>query len=41
MKLINQDRDQFNLEVREIGDEIRPPIKMIPAYVERRRSLKS
>jgi len=41
MKLINQDRDRFNLEVREIGDEIRPPIKMIPAYVERRRSLKS
>jgi glucosyl-3-phosphoglycerate synthase len=41
MKVINQDRERFNLEVLEIGDEIRPPIKMIPAYVERRRSLKS
>jgi glucosyl-3-phosphoglycerate synthase len=40
MKLINQDRDRFNLEVREIGDELRPPIQSIPAYQERRRSLK-
>jgi len=40
MKLINQDKDRFNLEVREIGDELRPPIKTIPAYQERRRSLK-
>jgi nucleotide-binding universal stress UspA family protein len=40
MKLINQDKDRFNLEVREIGDELRPPMKTIPAYQERRRSLK-
>lgn len=40
MKLINQEKDRFNLEVREIGDELRPPIKTIPTYQERRRSLK-
>ncbi len=39
MKLINQDRQRFNLEVREIGDELRPPMQTIPAYQERRRSL--
>jgi glucosyl-3-phosphoglycerate synthase len=39
MKLINSGKDQFNLEVREIGDEIRPPMISIPAYVERRKSL--
>ncbi len=41
MKLINQDRDAFSLEVREIGDELRPPMKLIPAYVERRKALRS
>ncbi len=40
MKLINTSKDQFNLEVREIGDEIRPPMISIPAYVERRKELK-
>jgi glucosyl-3-phosphoglycerate synthase len=40
MKLINADREQFNLEVREIGDEIRPPIVSVPAYLERRKTLK-
>ncbi|MBA2264070.1 MAG: glucosyl-3-phosphoglycerate synthase [Chloroflexi bacterium] len=40
MKLINTGKDHFSLEVREIGDEIRPPILTIPAYVERRRALK-
>jgi len=40
MKLINTGKDHFNLEVREIGDEIRPPITSIPAYVERRKSLR-
>jgi glucosyl-3-phosphoglycerate synthase len=40
MKLINTGKDHFNLEVREIGDEIRPPINTIPAYTERRKSLK-
>jgi glucosyl-3-phosphoglycerate synthase len=40
MKLINTGKDHFNLEVREIGDEIRPPMISIPAYVERRKALK-
>jgi glucosyl-3-phosphoglycerate synthase len=40
MKLINTGKDHFNLEVREIGDEIRPPITSVPAYIERRKSLK-
>ena len=40
MKLINTGKDHFNLEVREIGDEIRPPMNTIPAYLERRKSLK-
>jgi len=40
MKLIIQEQDRFNLEVREIGDELRPPIKSVPVYQERRRSLK-
>jgi glucosyl-3-phosphoglycerate synthase len=40
MKLINTGKEAFNLEVREIGDEIRPPMSTVPAYVERRKSLK-
>jgi glucosyl-3-phosphoglycerate synthase len=40
MKLINTGKDHFNLEVREIGDEIRPPISSVPAYIERRTALK-
>ena len=40
MKLINTGKDHFNLEVREIGDEIRPPMISIPAYLERRKALK-
>ena len=40
MKQIIQEQDRFSLEVREIGDELRPPIKTIPAYQERRRTLK-
>ncbi len=41
MKLINRGPDHFNLEVREIGDELRPPINSVPAYLERRRQLLS
>ena len=41
MKLINTGRDHFNLEVREIGDEIRPPMISVPAYLERRKGLKA
>ncbi len=40
MKLINQQKDRFNLDVREIGDELRPPMNTIPAYLERRRELR-
>ena len=40
MKLINSGKDHFNLEVREIGDEIRPPMVSVPAYVARRKSLR-
>ncbi len=39
MKLINTGKDSFNLEVREIGDDIRPPMVTLPAYMERRASL--
>jgi glucosyl-3-phosphoglycerate synthase len=41
MKVIIHEKDRFSLEVREIGDELRPPIKTIPAYQERRRKLKA
>ena len=41
MKLITQDREQFSLSVREIGDQLRPAMRSIPAYQERRRSLKA
>src|SRR5574338_1041697 len=34
MKVIVHDRDHFSLEVREIGDELRPPMRTIPAYQE-------
>ena len=40
MKVIGQEKDRFNLEVREVADAVRPPIRTIPAYVERRRGLK-
>jgi glucosyl-3-phosphoglycerate synthase len=40
MKVIVHERDRFSLDVREIGDELRPPIRTIPAYQERRRTLK-
>jgi glucosyl-3-phosphoglycerate synthase len=40
MKLIGQDRDRFSLRVLEIGDQVRPPIMTIPAYVERRKALR-
>jgi glucosyl-3-phosphoglycerate synthase len=39
MKLINTGKENFNLEVREIGDEIRPPMSSVPAYLERRRAI--
>jgi nucleotide-binding universal stress UspA family protein len=41
MKLITQDQARLNLSVREIGDQLRPAIRSIPAYQERRRTLKA
>jgi nucleotide-binding universal stress UspA family protein len=40
MKLIAQDGDRFSLSEREIGDQLRPAMRSIPAYQERRRALK-
>jgi hypothetical protein len=40
MKVIGQEKDRFNLEVREVADSVRPPMRSVPAYQERRRSLK-
>jgi glucosyl-3-phosphoglycerate synthase len=39
MKQIRQEGDKFSLEVREVGDEIRPPMNTIPAYLARRKEL--
>ncbi len=39
-KLINQEGGTFSLSVREIGDELRPPMKSIPAYQEHRKALR-
>jgi glucosyl-3-phosphoglycerate synthase len=41
MKVIGQEKDHFNLEVREVADAVRPPMRSVPAYQERRRSLKA
>jgi glucosyl-3-phosphoglycerate synthase len=40
MKVMNLGPDRFNLEVRELGDEIRPPMNSIAAYRERRQRLR-
>jgi glucosyl-3-phosphoglycerate synthase len=40
MKVIGQEKDRFSLEVREVADAIRPPMRSVPGYQERRRSLK-
>ena len=37
MKVINQERDRFSLQLREIGDLERPPMVTIPEYLEKRR----
>ena len=41
MKVIKADAEQFSLEVLEIGDAIRPPMSTVPAYLERRKQLKT
>jgi nucleotide-binding universal stress UspA family protein len=41
MKVIAQDDETFRLEVREIADELRPPMLTVPAYVEKRRELRA
>jgi len=40
IKQIIQETDRFSLEIREISDQLRAPIRTIPAYQERRRALK-
>jgi nucleotide-binding universal stress UspA family protein len=40
MKVIGQEKEGFNLEVREVADSVRPAMRTIPAYVERRKALK-
>jgi nucleotide-binding universal stress UspA family protein len=40
MKVIGQEKDRFSLEVREVADAVRPPMRTIPAYQERRKALK-
>ncbi len=41
MKQIRQEDGRFTLEVREVGDAIRPPMNTIPAYLARRKELSS
>ena len=41
MKLITQDHTRLSLTVREIGDQLRPAMRSIPAYQERRRTLRA
>ena len=40
MKVIGQEKDRFSLEVREVADSVRPPMRTIAAYQERRKALK-
>jgi glucosyl-3-phosphoglycerate synthase len=40
MKVIGQEKDRFSLEVREVADAVRPPMRTISAYQERRKVLK-
>jgi len=39
MKQIRVDGDRFTLDVREVGDEVRPPMNTIAAYLARRKEL--
>ncbi len=41
MKQIRVEGQKFSLDVREVGDEIRPPMSSIPAYRARRAELRS
>jgi glucosyl-3-phosphoglycerate synthase len=41
MKQIRVDGERLSLEIREVGDMIRPPINSIPAYRTRRAELRS
>jgi glucosyl-3-phosphoglycerate synthase len=41
MKQIRVDGERLSLEIREVGDMIRPPISSIPAYRARRAELRS
>jgi glucosyl-3-phosphoglycerate synthase len=39
MKQIRVEGHRFSLDVREVGDAVRPPMNTIPAYLARRREL--
>jgi hypothetical protein len=41
MKQIRVEGERLSLEIREVGDMIRPPIASIPAYRARRAELRS
>jgi hypothetical protein len=41
MKQIRVEETRFSLDIREVGDEIRPPMSSIPAYRARRAELRS
>jgi len=41
MKQIRQEDGRFTLDVREVGDAVRPPMNTIPAYLARRKALRS
>jgi glucosyl-3-phosphoglycerate synthase len=41
MNVIHQTIDTLGLEIHPIGDELRPPMRTVPAYLERRAQLKS
>jgi glucosyl-3-phosphoglycerate synthase len=41
MKQIKVEQERFTLDIRDVGDEIRPPMSSIPAYRARRSELRS
>ena len=41
MKQIRVQGERFSLDIREVGDEIRPPMNTIPAYRARRGEVNS
>jgi hypothetical protein len=41
MKQIKVEQERFTLDIRDVGDEIRPPMSSIPAYRARRSEPRS